>query len=740
MKKYILYISFLCILTQTSNAQVTIRKVKEPTIQEKGYFNQSFKAKEITVSELSLKSAIAREASTSVRGLIRSSHLLDTAISLTTFAKWEEIEKNSVTRIKISASRVPSLQLYFRRLTLPERAEMYIYDAGKTTILGPITNKENGNKNQLWGTNIFEGNSVIVEIKVPTELKSKLSINVAKILFGISTEERNKRKYNVLKDSLTTEHFDESGPCNVNILCAAGSGFDVERRAVALILMPDGACCSGFMVNDVCNSRTPYLMTAYHATTGRDPGDWQYIFHYWSPQCSPNQDGSYSLLFNGATLKSTWIETDFSLLQLDDQPPINSGITYLGWSRSSTAATSSVCISHPYGDVMKIATDNSGPSVGNIQGYSNTGWRNLYDDGAVEPGSSGSPMLDQNRRAVGQLYSNTQPTTTPCNTQTGGSNFGRFDISWDGGGTSSTRLKDWLDPNNVSPTTLNTFDPLNQYVIVGADVVCTSEGYSLSSLPSNVTFNSWSISPGTSASLSSSGTSATVTNVNGGPVTLSASVTNACSSTFNITKNLTVGTPTVTFDIAGYPYTDPECHEVGGFYTYRASLATGTPGTWLGYDWGWRNLTTSGVSTDPTIYGVDYTFMPPDPGTYEIWVKPTNGCGSGVESKITVTAEYFCWLMRSSNTSLSVYPNPVQDVITVNATGIESKMDKDTDKGSMVVIELFESLSATKVKEWKFVAGQKSYSLPVKGLQKGTYYLRYSTKKRVETVQVIINP
>jgi hypothetical protein len=65
---------------------------------------------------------------------------------------------------------------------------------------------------------------------------------------------------------------------------------------------------------------------------------------------------------------------------------------------------------------MKIAIENDAATNGDIQGYSNTGWRVLYDEGAVEGGSSGSPLLDPNKKVVGQLYSSTQ-SNSPCNTQ-----------------------------------------------------------------------------------------------------------------------------------------------------------------------------------------------------------------------------------------------------------------------------------------------------------------------------------
>ena len=37
--------------------------------------------------------------------------------------------------------------------------------------------------------------------------------------------------------------------------------------------------------------------------------------------------------------------------------------------------------------------------------------------------------------------------------------YGRMDVSWDGEGTNSTRLSNWLDPSNTGATTLVGYDP-----------------------------------------------------------------------------------------------------------------------------------------------------------------------------------------------------------------------------------------------------------------------------------------
>jgi hypothetical protein len=151
------------------------------------------------------------------------------------------------------------------------------------------------------------------------------------------------------------------------------------------------------------------------------------------------------------------------LLNLMEDPAINPNINvyYLGWDRTNNTASSGVCIHHPKGAQKKISIENNaiynysssicwGTNCSQGTSPANTHWRVYFDDGTTEGGSSGSPLLNQNHRVIGQLHGGADGC--PPNVA---KYYGRLDISWNGGGTSTTRLKDWLDPNNTNATTLN---------------------------------------------------------------------------------------------------------------------------------------------------------------------------------------------------------------------------------------------------------------------------------------------
>ncbi|HNU83421.1 MAG TPA: T9SS C-terminal target domain-containing protein, partial [Thermoanaerobaculia bacterium] len=59
----------------------------------------------------------------------------------------------------------------------------------------------------------------------------------------------------------------------------------------------------------------------------------------------------------------------------------------------------------------------------------------------TEPGSSGSPLFDPNHRIVGQLHGGSAACGNNLSDY-----YGRFSVSWTGGGSNTSRLSNWLDP------------------------------------------------------------------------------------------------------------------------------------------------------------------------------------------------------------------------------------------------------------------------------------------------------
>ena len=279
-------------------------------------------------------------------------------------------------------------------------------------------------------TDLIQGDAIILEYFEPYGISEKAQISISKIVHA----------YRNLFPS-STKDYDDSDNCNVDVNCPEGADWQDESNAVAMILIGDTSWCSGCMVNNTSQDFTPYFLTANHCIQSQNVNNWTFRFQYKSPTCGGGDDYSY-YSFYGADLKANSPISDFALLELDRRPSSNTGITYAGWTRSLTPASSGVGIHHPKGDVMKISISNSPPTAINEYGISL--WRVQFNSGVVEPGSSGSPFFDKNHRIVGQLLGTYQNDPISCSNQDGYALYGRFNVSWTHG------LSQFLDPNNGS--------------------------------------------------------------------------------------------------------------------------------------------------------------------------------------------------------------------------------------------------------------------------------------------------
>jgi hypothetical protein len=100
------------------------------------------------------------------------------------------------------------------------------------------------------------------------------------------------------------------------------------------------------------------------------------------------------------------------------------------------------------------------------------------NNGTTEYGSSGAPLLDQDKRVIGQLQGGFPGCPT---SSTGITNYyGRFDVSWADDNnirrTRDNRLRDYLDPLGTNPITL---DGIGQIRITNTHIPCPTATYTL---------------------------------------------------------------------------------------------------------------------------------------------------------------------------------------------------------------------------------------------------------------------
>ena len=273
----------------------------------------------------------------------------------------------------------------------------------------------------------------------------------------------------------------------------------MKKNAVALILVNGNRYCTGSLINTTANDRRPLFLTADHclggwansvkhdAITASNLSHWSFYWHYESPGCTSTFDPPF-VSTSGATVIANNPNSDFALLQLTENPLNKNGVTpyYLGWDRSGSAGTGGVGIHHPRGDIKKISIYTIAPTSMTYSSntVSNGHWRIVWNNGTTEGGSSGSPIMNNSRRVLGQLHGG----TASCSNSSGYDAYGKFSVSWTGNGDTDNRrrLSSWLDPNNTNATTLdgivacptivNFIGTVNNPVIVTANTTIVSCG------------------------------------------------------------------------------------------------------------------------------------------------------------------------------------------------------------------------------------------------------------------------
>ncbi len=371
-------------------------------------------------------------------------------LSLYNSGLWTKLENGDrIWQLAIRCPDALTINLALNNFYLPKGAKLFIYNSEKSYWIGAFTN-ENNNVEKEMGTDLIPGQEIILEYFEPASVSGLGSINVWRITHGYRSIAP------VLEQSIRA--FGGAGACQINVKCPLGIGWEDQIKSVACIVAGGSEICTGALVNNTANDGTPYFLTANHCTGGGGVTSWVFRFNWESAACPNPGSSPASNSISGCVIRSQSTISDFALLELSAIPPAGYNVYYSGWSRLTTPATSVMGIHHPSGDIKKIS-EAANPVAATTWGSPTAQvWEiGMWTQGNTEPGSSGSPLFDQNRRVIGQLFGG--PSFCGATGTSLKDFYGRFDVSWTGGGTPATRLSDWLDPSGTSPFVLDGFDP-----------------------------------------------------------------------------------------------------------------------------------------------------------------------------------------------------------------------------------------------------------------------------------------
>jgi len=365
---------------------------------------------------------------------------LDVLYNLRNSGRWETLPNGDrLWRLRISSPGAYSIGLLYNDWFIPKGGLLFLYNDNHSKVIGAFTSVNN------WSgpTNITEhipGDAITLEYLEPAAISGQSRLSISKVCHA----------YRDVLSSRAIENFGDSGPCEININCPAGASWQSQKHAVAMYFINNSGQCSGALVNNTNQDYTPYFLTAHHCSS--NPSDvYIFYFNYESPNCS-NINGPTNQTVANATMESTYDISDFTLLRLSSSVPMSYNPYWAGWNRSGGTPANCTGISHPMGDIKKIYWGTNAMFSTDWNGVGpNSHWGMWWTDGAMEPGSSGSPGFDQSQLVIGQLHGGYPGCVNPNGHL---AEYGKFSASWPGAGTSATRLSNWLDPAGTAPSTL----------------------------------------------------------------------------------------------------------------------------------------------------------------------------------------------------------------------------------------------------------------------------------------------
>jgi PKD repeat protein len=414
--------------------------------------NNNFEELEITSPDmqiLSMEDGINEAASPNTPRRMGTSLVVDS--DLLSKGTWITIpEVGKICKLKIKIKGALALGVYYDKFFIPEGGELFLYNHDKTQTIGAFTHKNNPDQN-LFSTEFIQGDEVTLEYFQPISVTEKAIIKISEIAYAY-------RDIEFMYNSSRSSWY-----CMIDVACEEGDNWENQIKGVARMSIKIGGSyywCSGSLINNTNNDRTPYFLSAAHCGEGSNSNDrnqWIFYFNYQAATC--NGSGSSYNSTTGCQLRANDPSfadagSDFYLVEFNNSVPASFDAFFNGWNRTNSAddAGSGVGVHHPAGDIKKVSTYDTPLAPSTYWNGLPSHWKLLWAQtlngkSIMQGGSSGSPIFDSNGLIMGDLTggytSNGCPTPSPAY-------YGKIWYSWDQNGSSqSNRLKEWLDPGNT---------------------------------------------------------------------------------------------------------------------------------------------------------------------------------------------------------------------------------------------------------------------------------------------------
>ncbi len=387
---------------------------------------------------------LAEDAAASGPGAVpRAGYPIKVDLSPAVAGTWEDLpDGDRLWRLRVRSPGALWIVLGFGTFRLQPGGELWVYPEQGGRTWGPYSSADIRRHGQLWFPPLA-GDGVVVELHWPRSLdKQSPNLNLGTVSHGYV-------EWGGIGGTTPTP---DSGSCNNDVNCPLGDDWQDEKRGVVNMLSGGSGYCTGSFIATTDQDCRNLVLTARHCvSTATKAAGTTFQFNFERPACNSGIAPTDQIQ-TGSTIVASYSASDFTLLELDEEPAEEFQVYYNGWSRATAGSVQSWGIHHPSNDEKAISYNADALVDGTNYGPDH--WRiTEWEDGTTEPGSSGSPIFDTDSRIVGQLHGGTASCTSITWDE-----YGKLDVSWGGGGTPASRLRDWLDPGNTGAIAQDGFD------------------------------------------------------------------------------------------------------------------------------------------------------------------------------------------------------------------------------------------------------------------------------------------
>ena len=301
-----------------------------------------------------------------------------------------------VWAVVLESENAAALRVHLSNVFLPDSADVYFFSLDGQAH-GPYRGSD-----AFW-TNTLIGSRGIVLVRQfgpPAAGTRAMSISVS------SVANMSEQFMVTAKAALC----DYNHPCIENAETYKGTPVTELKAATAYIEWTQGAwvysCSGGLIVDSVAESQIPYFLTANHCIKSNAAA--RNLELYWN-YTTKNGDcnGPIGPMTSGAKVKATGVQGDFTLLELNQQPPGTS--MFMGWNSAKEIADTSGHnlhrVHHPKGAPQSYTTHVTNTEFQACTGLPIGQFIYSVDTlGSTEGGSSGSLVTNDLGEVVGQLY------------------------------------------------------------------------------------------------------------------------------------------------------------------------------------------------------------------------------------------------------------------------------------------------------------------------------------------------